>query len=298
MKVLSTPKALWTALVLAVLLPALAVTAMAQDSHVPRGGSHRWLPCDNTQMFHWLPVDQQQLFDRLRMPARDVYRWLKTGEDRSLTQLAAERGVDVKALKSELLSQWAGKASASKLRAFRGDVNDLFSQGHLSQHTLFHPFHNPGFALHAREIVGMSTVAYLRARSRGKTVAELARQHGITRAQAGERAIAVMRGYQDKAVRRGLTSSTQADAYIADLRARLEEWLDRRFPVKPSRAELGLDRKPTMSHARRSCLIFLGKRDTRLQRPALLARSSASSATAVASASASLICRLGDEPAL
>src|SRR5690349_20738564 len=73
-----------------VALTIAPATAVAADSHAPKGARGDWLPTSEWVMSSWLPFDEARLDALLRTNRAELASWLN--DKRSLGALAARRG--------------------------------------------------------------------------------------------------------------------------------------------------------------------------------------------------------------
>src|SRR5687768_17180398 len=131
--------------VVAVLLLCPA-TAAAQDSDAPPGALPHWLPTEEWVYQHWLPFDEGRLYRVLRADRGAIWRHLRDDAAHDLEQLARARGLSPRALARRLVP--SGDPVLTD-RAFR-----VVTQGHLSQHILFHSLHQTAVPDASRHIFG------------------------------------------------------------------------------------------------------------------------------------------------
>ncbi|HEX8854270.1 MAG TPA: hypothetical protein VF752_01620, partial [Thermoleophilaceae bacterium] len=129
------------------------------------------------------------------------------------------------------------------------------TQGHLAQHVLFHYFHQPGLGIRARSIFGVSARRYQRLRLSGRSPAEIAAAHGVSRARLAKRAMKRFRAIQLRGVALHATTRRQAARFLRRQRAGLSHWLDSHIR-KPG---FGKTRRHRRTHSlpRRALLCFL-----------------------------------------
>ena len=140
-------------LLLLALTALLIVPAAAQaaDSHAPHGARLDWLPSDEWVMSAWLPYDEARLYALIHSDRAEVDAWLD--DHRTLGQLARTARLDLAAQAGPRARRAApevrapGDAPVLERRAL-----ETLTQGHLSNHVIFHVFHTPAIADHARRL--------------------------------------------------------------------------------------------------------------------------------------------------
>lgn len=242
---------------LLIVLALVPATALARDSQAPPGAGDRWLPAEGWVMFHWLPYDERQLFARLHMSRADVLAWMRDDQHHRLAQLARERGLAPARLAADLVDAWAADAGPARERVLVARALRTLTQGHLSQHVLFHYFHQPAIGFRARSIFGVTPLYYQWLRLRGTAPAAIALAHRKSRRSVASRAMRTLRAYALTGARRGLMPYSQARLWLGEERRHLSHWLDSRI-AKP-----GMDRVRAPALAKLSgwhlmCRLFRG----------------------------------------
>lgn len=217
-------------LVATLLILALApvASAAAADSHAPKGARGDWLPASEWVMSSWLPFDEARLYALLDTDRDEMRTWLN--DRRTLGQFAAARGYkSQRRLAERLVAPRLRTASAAMRRTLRARAIELVTQPHLARHVMFHIYHTPAIARHAREIFGMAPNAYRTLRDSGWTPLRIAAAgHRSSAASAvALRGILVRR--DDQAVRVGAMSRRQADALLAHQDAGLDRYMRTRY---------------------------------------------------------------------
>lgn len=220
---------------------ATALPTAARDSHAPSGASSNWLPCDAWVMFHWLPYSEHRLYTLLGTDQDHIRQWLRDDDHHTLGQLFARRGVGVRRAAAHLLEPVRRRVSAARFAELRKRAVDTLTQGHLAQHVLFHYYHQPVVAVHAKRLFGVSPIEYRRLRLRGKSPAEIAIAHGRSPRQAKLGALALMRWAAAKGARERSTPAAQARRVLAIQRHGIEHWLQSKIrkPGAGRHLELG-----------------------------------------------------------
>ena len=93
---------------------------------------------------------------------------------------------------------------------------ETLTQGHLSNHIIFHVFHTPAIADHARTIFGLRPATFRHLRDSGLSPTTIAHRGGRTRAGAQGRLATVLKARGRRAVRIGAMSRAQARALYAE----------------------------------------------------------------------------------
>ena len=134
------------ALTALLLVPA---AAQAADSHAPHGARLDWLPSDEWVMSSWLPYDEARLYALIHSDRAEVDAWLD--DHRTLGQLARTRGWTSQRKLAHALVAPRLKAVRPAMRAvLERRALETLTQGHLSNHMIFHVFHTPAIADHAK----------------------------------------------------------------------------------------------------------------------------------------------------
>jgi hypothetical protein len=102
---------------------------------------------------------------------------------------------------------------------------ETLTQAHLSNHVIFHVFHTPAIADHARTIFGLRPATFRRLRDGGLSPTTIARRGGRTRAGARARIAQVLEARGQRAVRLGAMSRGQARALYAEQMAALPAFM-------------------------------------------------------------------------
>ena len=102
---------------------------------------------------------------------------------------------------------------------------ETLTQGHLSNHMIFHVFHTPAIADHARAIFGLRPATFRHLRDSGLSPATIAQRGGRTRAGAQARLATVLKARGERAVRIGAMSRAQAQALYAEQMAALPAFM-------------------------------------------------------------------------
>ena len=217
-------RALPAVLGLALLAPG---TAAAQDSMAPDGALPHWLPTKQWVYEHWLPFDERRLYRVLGVDRGAVWRHLRDDAAHDLAQLGRRRGLDPDELAAKLVAPRRADVSARTLRTLRARARRVVTQGHLSQHIVFHSLHQRTIPLAAPRLFGTGTVEeYLQLRRAELSPLQIARQHGRTRGQVQRAVERALRATARRGVRTGAISAAQARLLLDRQLRQVPRWLD------------------------------------------------------------------------
>lgn len=205
---------------------ALAGPAAALDSDAPANAPGDWLPQEAWVMERWLPYDEARLYALLRIDRRDLRRWLRIDERRTIGQLAHVRGVEVRGLAERLVEPRRSAVTGRVYGALLARARRTLTQGHLAQHIFFHDFHQWSPLRAAPRIFGVRDEAeWRRLRSSGMTPLEIGRRFGRRKAPIRAQLIAVLEASARRGVARGATSRRQADVFLDEEHRTVDGWL-------------------------------------------------------------------------
>ena len=213
-------------LLLLALTGLLIVPAAAQaaDSHAPHGARLDWLPSDEWVMSGWLPPAAARLPARVHPDRAAVDAWLD--DHRTLGQLAHKRGWSSQRRLAHALVAPRLKSVRPAMRpVLERRALETLTQGHLSNHVIFHVFHTPAIADHARTIFGLRPATFRHLRDSGLSPATIAQRGGRTRAGAQARIANVLKARGRRAVSLGAMSRAQAKALYAEQMAALPAFM-------------------------------------------------------------------------
>ena len=192
-------------------LAATAAPAHAQDSDAPPGALPHWLPTEQWVYQHWLPYDEGRLERVLGVSRSRIFRHLRNDLDHDLAQLARRRGLTPREAARRLVAPRAGRTRAVSHRELVDRAERTLTQGHLSQHILFHSLHQLAIPRNATWIFGTRSEAqYLALRRAELSPQQIGRLNGRTQAQMLARTRAVLRDAAARGVRTGATTAGQA----------------------------------------------------------------------------------------
>ncbi|HEX8204856.1 MAG TPA: hypothetical protein VF587_02230 [Solirubrobacteraceae bacterium] len=208
-------------LVLAVTLIVLLApaSAVAQDSDAPPGALAHWLPTEDWVYQHWLPFDEGRLYRLLRADRGAIWRHLRDDAAHDLEQLARRRGFTPRRLARELVEPRGGGSTLER-RAFR-----VLTQGHLSQHIIFHSLHQTAVPRASRRIFGTPNAEFLALRRAEQSPLQIGRLHGRTTAQMYRRSVGALRAMARRGVRAGALSRGQARLLLERQVRQIPRWL-------------------------------------------------------------------------
>jgi hypothetical protein len=217
-------------LLLLALTALLIVPAAAQaaDSHAPHGARLDWLPSDEWVMSAWLPYDEARLYALLHTDRAQVDAWLD--DHRTLGQLARRRGwSSQRELAHALVAPRLKSVRPAMRPVLERRALETLTQGHLSNHVLFHVFHTPAIADHARTLFGLRPATFRRLRDSGPSPTTIAQRGGRTRAGARARIAELLRARGQRAVKLGAMSRAQARALYAEQMAALPAFMSHTY---------------------------------------------------------------------
>ncbi len=171
---------------------AIPAAASAADSHAPKGARLDWLPNDEWVMSSWLPYDEARLYALVHTDRAEVDGWLD--DHRALGQLARKHGwSSQRALAHALVAPRLHAVRPAMRRVLERRALDTLTQGHMANHVIFHVFHTPAIAGHARTVFGVSSARFRHLRQSGLSPTRIALHGGRTRAGAQARLAAVLK---------------------------------------------------------------------------------------------------------
>jgi hypothetical protein len=202
------------ALLCALSLSLSPTTASADDpdSDAPPGALPTWLPTDGWVRERWLPFDSARLSRILGLKRPAIHGYLVDG-DRTLLDLARERGVPTHNLATRLVAPRRAKVSRKAYRRLLARTRQMMDQGHLAEHMIGHRWHHRAITVNAPEIVGTSTKRYVRLRGRGMSPVQIGETAGRTPVMVRASMLRVL----DRAGRKGVSSRSLSPAEAAVL---------------------------------------------------------------------------------
>ncbi len=244
--------AVLTAMLVALSSPARGQLPQPPDSDAPSGAPPHWLPSEEWVMQHWLPYDEDRLLSLLRVDRTTLWRHLRD-DRRTLAMLAARRGwSDARRLAAALVAPRQREVSPALARTLQARALRTLTQGHLSQHILFHSLHQGAVPGRARELFGVPTVdEFKRLRRLDISPLQIARMNGRSRAEVHGGAVRALREYARAGVQSGEVSPRQARILLARQRRQLPRWLsESHYNGPPSTDHTGhLEERPVPAWA-------------------------------------------------
>jgi Tol biopolymer transport system component len=208
------------------------------DSDAPPGAPPHWIPGEDWVAYHWLPYDEARLHALLGTTRTGLWRFLR--DDRhTLGQLARRRGFrDLDAFAVRLVG--SGATAVLRRRALR-----TLTQGHLSQHILFHSLHQDAGPERARAIFGVAgTAEFQRLRRLDLSPLRIGRANGRTRARMQSAITRALRAKAREGVARGAVSRRQAALFLARQLRQVPRWLAEDHYNGPPETVRGKPRHP------------------------------------------------------
>lgn len=240
-----------------------AATVQAHDPDAPRGAGHTWLPCTNWVMFHWVPYDEAEFNSLAGTTTAEVDEWLRDDERHSLGTLLADRGKDPEVVTDQLAARWLS-AGPEHHALMRARIRAMMRNPHLSQHVLFHYFHNPAISQHSRSIMKYRPSDYWAARILGFSPRQIGKRTGVSVGKIGRRGLAVI----DKSVRAGVASNmttvANTDRFMTGAAAWVPTWIDQHLH-DPRGKRLPRGTRELPSRAAQICRYFGGSRARRFE---------------------------------
>src|SRR4051794_13519747 len=118
-------KKLASLLAVAVALGTAPAAARAErpDSDAPAGAPTDWLPHEEWVMERWMPFDTDRLSAIIGLNRTDIYFYLRGTDahksDKTILDLARNRGIPTKSLVSRLLSRRRRSVTSAQLKVLR-----------------------------------------------------------------------------------------------------------------------------------------------------------------------------------
>ncbi len=204
---------------------AAPVKKASFDSEAPATAPAHWLPPEDWVYNHWLPYDEGRLHTLLGVTRGDIWRQLR--DDRhNLAQLAARHGwPDPAELAAQLVAPRAGSVSAATLATLRARAERTLTQGHLSQHLLFHSLHQFAIPSEAPEIFGTTDAAFRRLRRGEQSPLEIGRLNGRSPSRIQALSARVLRERVRFGTDTGAMTERQARILLRRQLSQLPRWL-------------------------------------------------------------------------
>ncbi len=175
------------------------------------GSLPHYLPPERWVYQHWLPYDEAQLYRVLGKTREQIWHHLRDDRKHNLGQFARKRGLTPRRAAQRLVAPRRGTVSASTYARLVRRAERTLTQGHMSQHLLFHSLHQLAIPDRARSIFGTRSVEeYLRLRRAELSPQQIGRLNGRTQKQMLDRSNAALRTEARKGVRNRSTTARQA----------------------------------------------------------------------------------------
>jgi hypothetical protein len=216
---------LLVATVAALALLLVPASARAQDSDAPPGALPHWLPSEQWVYQHWLPFDEARLYELLDADRGEIWRHLRDDAIHDLEQLGRRRGMGPRELAARLVAPRRGAVSPGTYRLLRRRAERVLTQGHLSQHILFHSLHQSAVPNASAEIFGVARPEFLRLRRTELSPFQIGRLYGRTTAQIRRRTEQVLRDMAGRGVRNGGFTRRQARLLLDRQLRQVPRWL-------------------------------------------------------------------------
>jgi hypothetical protein len=196
----------------------------APDSHAPPGAPPHYIPDEPWVAYHWLPFDERRLYALLRTDREGLWRWLRD-DTQTIEMLAHRRGVhDARRLAARLVA--TRKVTAAKRRMLAARALRVLTQGHLSQHLIFHSLHQDAGPNEAEAIFGVrSTAEFQRIRKLDLSPLRIGRLHGRTRAEMHAGIVRALRRVAARGVRGGDVSAHESALFLQRQLRQVPRWL-------------------------------------------------------------------------
>ncbi len=225
--------------------PAIAVKKASFDSEAPVTAPAHWLPPEDWVYNHWLPYDEGRLYALLGVSRGAIWRQLR--DDRhNLAQLAARHGwPSPQKLAAALVAPRKASVAPATFAQLRSRALRTITQGHLSQHLLFHSLHQFSIPSEAPEIFGVSDAQFRALRRGEQSPLEIGRLHGRSPSRVQARSAAVLRERVAFGTSTGAMSAAQGRLLLRRQISQLPRWLAQvRYNGPPPTHRGQLTRKP------------------------------------------------------
>lgn len=201
------------------------VTKASFDSEAPLKAPAHWLPPEDWVYNHWLPYDEGRLYELLGVTRGRIWRQLR--DDRhNLAELAAQRGwPDPAKLATALVAPRAADVSPAVLATLRSRAERTITQGHLSQHLLFHSLHQFAIPSEAPAIFGVTDIAFRQLRRAEQSPLEIGRLNGRSPSRIQALSTDVLRERARFGTDTGAMSERQAAILLRRQISQLPRWL-------------------------------------------------------------------------
>ncbi len=225
--------------------PAVEVKKASFDSEAPVTAPAHWLPPEDWVYNHWLPYDEGRLYALLGVSRGAIWRQLR--DDRhNLAQLATRHGwPDPEKLAAALVAPRKTSVSPATFAVLRSRARRTITQGHLSQHLLFHSLHQFSIPSEAPAIFGVTDARFRELRRGEQSPLEIGRLHGRSPSRVQAKSAAVLRERVAFGTSTGAMSAAQGRLLLRRQISQLPRWLAQvRYNGPPPTHRGQLTRKP------------------------------------------------------
>jgi Tol biopolymer transport system component len=224
---------------------AAPVKQASFDSEAPADAPAHWLPPEDWVYNHWLPYDESRLYALLGVTRGAIWRTLRD-DRRNLARLAATHGwPDPTRLAAALVAPRGHDVMPATLALLRSRALRTLTQGHLSQHLLFHSLHQFAIPSEAPEIFGVTDAVFRALRRGEQSPLEIARVNGRSPSRVEALAAAVLRERAGFGVDSGAMTARQGRLLLRRQLSQLPRWLAQvRYNGPPPTHDGRLTRKP------------------------------------------------------
>ena len=175
-------------------------------------------------MSSWLPYDEARLYELIHSDRAEIDAWLD--DHRTQGRLARTRGwSSQRRLALALVAPRLNGVRPAMREVLERRALETLTQGHLSNHMIFHVFHTPAIADHAKSVFGLRPATFRHLRDSGLSPAVIAQRGGRTRAGAQARLAALLKARGERAVGLGAMSRAQARALYGEQMAALPAFM-------------------------------------------------------------------------
>ena len=182
------------------------------DTDAPPGATQDWLPDEPWVMNRWLPYREQDMRRILRTNRTELMHWL---HHRPLGDLARAKNLDpAKVLQS--IMRPVRREYPHHYRALWQRARRTFTQRHLMQHMLFHPFHVRAYTRAVPKALGVTWPEIADLSRRGLTMADIIRRQRREPQVVVHAVYAAFTVSSRQGVRSGSTPRRQAREWLAD----------------------------------------------------------------------------------
>jgi len=195
------------------------------DSEAPAKAPAHWLPPEDWVYNHWLPYDEGRMYSLLGVTRGQIWRQLR--DDRhNLAELAQVHGwPDPGKLATALVAPRSRDVAPATLATLRSRALRTLTQGHLSQHLLFHSLHQFAIPSEAPSIFGVTDAAFRQMRRAEQSPLEIGRLHGRSPSRIQALSSGVLRERVRFGTDTGAMSERQGRILLRRQISQLPRWL-------------------------------------------------------------------------